>query len=212
MSTWAEGVEELQRFEFCFNTPKCQRTADSFPAKVFSSELQKTHVDELLALHARQGDEHVVSQGFSAIAAQRRRWHPLRLRVGLPLVRVLKLWTTPADEIIRKPERRPWKAFFEPLFPCLGRVTTAFALAFACGLAVLLAFRNTRVYGAILGSALVFRTLALAYFYYPEPRYLFEVLPAATVVIVLGWAELVARLHALAACAWRRARTPAATR
>jgi 4-amino-4-deoxy-L-arabinose transferase-like glycosyltransferase len=194
MSTWAVDTTELSTYEYCFNRDAgCLLTEAAYPPQAFASPRQQERVGELLRLHAMRTDEERVERGFAALAVERRRQRPLTTRLLLPLRRALLLWTRP-DLIVDKPDQRPWPAVYARLAPWLRPLCVAFALAFAASLVALLWQRPTRAWAAILGSAVLFRTAILAYYYFPEPRYLCETVPAAGLVIVLALATLGGRL------------------
>ena len=197
MATWAHGADELKKFEFCFTRRSCMMSIEKFPAEAFASADERETVRALLLRHNREGFTSDVSDGFQKVASERRHRQALRTVVWLPITRSVRLWLTPADDLFKR-RRRPWPALFDPLGPQLHLLSWLLAIGSLLSLVVLAIDRRMRQLAIVAGTAIVFRTLALGYAYYPEPRYLFEVIPIALIVITLAGSVVATAIRARA--------------
>jgi hypothetical protein len=179
MASWA--VDETSvRAQFCFYDPRCQTVLQWAPRAYF--DLDDSAAAEALLKQRKNGvDPEIVSDGFAALAVARRKAHPFRVLIGHPVQRATRLWI--ASEW---PIRPPLRAF--RVRPYIPYVAGSLGIGWLVGGVLLLVRRGRRRLAMILLSALIVRTVALAWLYYAEPRYIVELLPAAIIVMVLGLA------------------------
>jgi 4-amino-4-deoxy-L-arabinose transferase-like glycosyltransferase len=190
MSTWAHSDAELRGYAFCYYTPGCPQSALHYPQAAFDSREEQTRVDELFKRHAREGYPPGVSDAFYQIARERQRRHPWRTLVVLPLERTGFLWFGPHDDLFLNPAWRPWPVVFNRIDKVMSGLSTALTIALAFGLVLTVRRPGTRLLGVVVAAAVLVRTAFLAFLYFPEGRYVLEVLPLAFVVIAVGAANL----------------------
>lgn len=145
-------------------------------------------VNRLIALRDRSGPTDEVSRGFAELAAARRRAHPFRVVVELPLQRAWSMWVSPFDELYQG--RLPWPRVMRYVSRYTRRWARAQFLAVLAAAAILLARRATRVPAATLALPIFVRTVILAWTFYCLPRYAIEVMPLGWVLVSVALVTL----------------------
>ena len=190
MATWARGAGELRQFAFCYVKPSCRLSTAEFPPGAFASSQEREQIGALLAQRNQVGPTPEQSRGFERLAAERRHRRPFHVLLVLPLEHAVELWLTPPKEIPERQDWRPWPTFFNPILRWFRALSWILFGGVLVALVVLLSLPRMRQLGVITGSAILVRTLALGYGYYPEPRYIFEVTPIALVIIAVAGATI----------------------
>lgn len=197
MATWSADGATIPRYAFCFyDGTRCAQSARDYPPEAFDGLSEMAAVDKLFDLRRREGVSERVATGFAKIAEERRARAPLRTRLWLPLARTATVWINAHDDILRDPRWRPWLWLYSILEPTFIPMAIVLALGFLAGGVLLLEERRTRAAALILLSAIIARTLVLAWTFYVEPRYTVEVMPAAYALFGGGVAEVIRRARA----------------
>jgi 4-amino-4-deoxy-L-arabinose transferase-like glycosyltransferase len=148
--------------------------------RAFDSDAERDEVARLLALRGAGDHTPEVSAGFQALADAKRRAHPLRTELGLPLLRFYAMWVAHHDEFL--PPHAPVASWRRALLPLSAVVFFATLI----GAALVCLARRTRLAGLTLVLAVYGRTLILAWTFYCMPRYLLESLPLAYALFAGG--------------------------
>jgi 4-amino-4-deoxy-L-arabinose transferase-like glycosyltransferase len=193
LATWAHTDGELRGYAFCYFNPDCNRSVFAYPAEAFDTPEEVKRVGELLAARKKDGFTSEIDNGFREIAQEHRQRHWWRTGVALPFERAKNLWFSAHDDILLAPSWRPWPKLTNKLLPYFRKLSIGFALAMMAALAFLLFRPRTRMLAAVVVVCAVVRTAALALLYYPEGRYVVELMPVGCVVIAVAVAEAVRR-------------------
>jgi 4-amino-4-deoxy-L-arabinose transferase-like glycosyltransferase len=148
---------------------------DSLPSRAFDSPAQRTQTAELLADYNRTTTlTPTLDRRFAALAEQRRRDHPVRCAIGLPLLRLVDMWLRPRVELFNIDPRWWNYAAQGPdtlLASALGTLNVAYLL-----LALLGAVRRPPLLW-VIAAFTVLRCALLLTIEAPEPRYTLEWYP-----------------------------------
>ncbi len=160
---------------------------DALPHRAFGNEQEHQEVSELFAQY---NSTFVLTPSmdarFAALAQEQVHDHPIRCGLALPLLRGLAMWFTPRREILPL-EGKVWpiaaawendpRDFLFTLF--LFLIGLGYAMLALCGVWRL---RHQPTALWLLLALLIFRTLFLSYFVFPEPRYVLEAYPATIIL------------------------------
>lgn len=177
--------------------------SESLPAGSVDSELERKTVATLYSDYNSSGHNLTVESDnvFGQIAANRRHKHPFRFYIGLPLLRSLAMWMTPRVEVLNLdrrllPPKEAWSEnridFSVSLF--LFLLNAAYLALAVCGAISVLrrycTIENFECFGGfVLVAILVLRTAFLAYFFFPEPRYILETYPCILILAAFVFAK-----------------------
>jgi 4-amino-4-deoxy-L-arabinose transferase-like glycosyltransferase len=190
--TWARDHDPQMWLSTCFLTPPCPNTSQTFPPYAFDSLAERSRVDALLALRAREGLTLSLSRGFDELAAERTRRAFFDVNVVLPLERSYHMWISPFDETLQN-RGKLWPVITRDLSPYFERVMKLILLGLFSGSAGLLLRRETRLGALIVLAPIVTRSLVLPFSNYSMPRYTVEMLPLAYLIVCAGMMALVRR-------------------
>ncbi len=189
--TWLWEPHEIEGFAWPVN--ESPMPFDSLPGRAFDNAPQKTATQELFQ---RYDETRTMSPEldaeFAGLARQRIVDHPWRYYLELPALRALALWFTPRREILPLegrlwPIRAAWSN--DPrdfLFTLLLFVVNLIFVGLA--LAGMWRLRRQTVWLALLLILILSRTIFLAYFTFPEPRYVLEAYPAVLIFAAFAFA------------------------
>jgi 4-amino-4-deoxy-L-arabinose transferase-like glycosyltransferase len=172
----------------------------TLPTGSFDTAAQRDTILTLIKRHNNEGDtlDAASDSTFALIAGERRRRHPFRFYISLPALRSLAMWFTPRVEILSLegrllPIAESWEndpvEFSITLFMFL--VNAAFVGLGLSGVVSMLRGNRSFEGFASLGcftlvAIIVLRTAFLAYFAFPEPRYILEAYPCVIVLAAFG--------------------------
>jgi 4-amino-4-deoxy-L-arabinose transferase-like glycosyltransferase len=167
------------------------------PSGSFQSDQQQQTILQLIQRHNQNGNQLDSSSDdvFQSIARERQHKHPLRSYIGIPFLRSATMWFSPRTEILNLdgklwPIGDAWHSdpvdFLLTLF--LFAINICYmGLAFFGAISILKRSHSLDNFESLgcfaLLAIMVLRTGFLAFFAFPEPRYILEAYPAA---IVLG--------------------------
>jgi 4-amino-4-deoxy-L-arabinose transferase-like glycosyltransferase len=193
--TWLWSYRDVTRYLFPLETTSLP--TDSLPAHAGDDDAQREKALSLIRHHNDEGFylDPESDEAFESMALERRRAHPLRYYITLPILRSLAMWFTPRVEILTYegkllPTAAAWEKdpadFSITIF--LFLVNSAYIMLALLGSAGLLrrrrCFANPEFLGCFAFWAIILiRTGFFAYFAFPEPRYILEAYPD---ILVLG--------------------------
>ena len=187
--TWLWRYSDVERY--LWPVGSSDLPADSLPGGAGDNPAQRQEELGLIRRHNEENDNlsPTDDREFESIASERRRAHPLRYAVTLPLLRSLAMWFTPRVEILPLAGRLlplaqackdDWADFSVTLLLFLLNAGYA-ALAFWGAARPL---DSAQFWGPFaIAATIAVRTGFFACFTFPEPRYVLEVYPE---VIALG--------------------------
>jgi hypothetical protein len=194
LKTWAPDNGNQMGISTCFYTLPCQPDLRGYPEMAFDSPEERATVEKLMALRAREGLSQKVSDGFEALAAQRRRHHWLRTEVWHPLLRAWRMWVADHGEVLQG--RQPWPEVIVPLRRAFEPLSGIFFVSLMAAGIWLLRRQATRFMALTLLVPLVARTLILPHQLYSMPRYSNEVMPFGFILISVAAALLLGQARA----------------
>jgi hypothetical protein len=169
----------------CLHTPGCRFTAAQMQhdrARPFESPAEEAEVARLLALHDKEGMSPAVDAGFDALASARLRRHPLEVLLLLPVERGVKMWTGHMlDEVMPNPPKQ-----IVPIRRALDPLQGLFGLLMVVGGALAVRDERLRSLGWTALAVVGARTAVLGFTAICTPRYTFEALPLAILLIAVG--------------------------
>lgn len=181
VKTWIADYASTE--EIYWAVPGSEIESAKLPSRTFDSPRQQTETAELIndynrALHV--GPD--LDNRFQALATARIHSHPLRCYVGLPLLRIVDMWSRPRTEMLPCDTR--WWEFnddvqWSVLAVTFGIINLAYLLS---GLAGWMYARRLPLIGLQV-LFVILRSGFLGTLENPEPRYTLEMYP---VVIVLA--------------------------
>jgi len=172
--TWFADAASNEEFYWC--SDDCPLRIEVLPGRAFDSAAQREQTAELLD-DANDGVAITpeLDAQLAALATQRNAEHPLRSRVGLPLLRLADMLFRPRTELFPSPARwwewrkHPAASWFALIYALLNAVYFALAVV---------AFVKRRVPLAVMLLAyVVLRCLLLLTLENAEPRYTLEFFP-----------------------------------
>jgi hypothetical protein len=156
LQTWSRDDRPAAQLQSCFYNVQCSpplvlfEEHGAFVAPAHDADYERAKVAELLELREKEGLSRAVSDGFMALARNRRARHPWRVLVGLPLLRAWRMWSAPQYELVANPGWWPWPSVAQRLVPHFGLMSLLLLAGIVASAAVLLAQRRTHIAGAIL--------------------------------------------------------------
>lgn len=187
LRSYARDWDPMTWVTTCLYDTRCDPRLEDFDKQqAFDSPEERERVRALLAQRKREGHTAALSAAFQQLADERRRAHPLRTELGLPLSRMLWMWVADHSELV--PPRHPASRFI-PIFKPLS---VALLVATLLGLALALRERERawRLAIATLALAIFGRVAVMGYTFYCMPRYLLEVVPLTYALVALGLSQL----------------------
>jgi hypothetical protein len=181
LNTWGADQSVYPKASWCFFDPSCFPNINTYPPEAFDSAQEKSEVDRLLAYRRSEKFSARVSDGFAALAQQKRRSHLFRSYVSLPLRRIWNVWINEHNDINHSIQ--PWPKLWDKMRDAWWKLALGYCIAVLVATALLLIRKDTRRITLVLFSAIALRTLFLAYFFYIEPRYTVEVMPLGLCLI-----------------------------
>lgn len=163
---------------------------DNLPERAFDSKREYDATDELISDYNQQlyVDEDL-DKRFESLAQERITHNPFRYAVWLPLLRITSMWLRPRTELL--PVEARWWEFSE------HRGQSSFAVVWAILNLLLVAtalrgwlVNRLGIYGFILVSFIIIRSLFLGTLENPEPRYVLECFPAVLVLASGGMSKV----------------------
>ncbi len=191
MKTWIADYASTE--EIYWVVPGSEIDAEKLPSRAFDSPQQREETLRLIgdynqAVHVSPE----IDQRFEALAQERRRVHPVRSGVELPVLRIFDMWLRPRTEMLPS-DSRWWEFDDEPKWSVLAVSLGVIGLFYCiCGLTGCLRIRPLAGTGLLL-LFVILRSGFLGTLENPEPRYTLEMYP---VVIVFAAAALVRRATA----------------
>jgi 4-amino-4-deoxy-L-arabinose transferase-like glycosyltransferase len=171
--------------------------------QAFDSQQEKDFVVSLFARRAKMGLTTGIDHDFAELARTRAEKRPFWVYVVLPLLRAGNMWVTWYAETLVAPAWRPLKPLSDWVYRGMFPMTLIQLILILASLAFLLRRTQYRWLAATLLSAMLVRTLVLAWTAYSMPRYALEVMPVAWVLIAVA-----AREAFISFRTWRAARAP----
>ncbi len=158
---------------------------DALPVRAFDSPAQLRETAALLNdynLHTTITP--ALDARFAALARERERAHPIRVYLGMPLLRLADMWFRPRTELFNM-DLRWWNYWSEGPDTVLAYAFGALNLAYLA-LALLGAFQRPPLLG-VFAAFVLLRCALLWTIEAPEPRYTLECFP---MIFVLGGSAL----------------------
>jgi 4-amino-4-deoxy-L-arabinose transferase-like glycosyltransferase len=172
----------------------------TLPAGSVDSAAQRDTILALFKRHNNEGNtlDAASDNTFALIADERRREHPFRFYVSLPILRSLAMWITPRTQILEfegrlLPVSESWEN--DPVDFSLTLLLFAINIVYVglggVGAASILRQSRSLSHFEFLGcltllSIIIMRTAFFAYFAFPEPRYILEAYPCVIVLAAFG--------------------------
>jgi 4-amino-4-deoxy-L-arabinose transferase-like glycosyltransferase len=176
VATWIVDYASVE--EIYWNVPGDKIDPDKLPARAYDSPIERYATTAVIADYNQSAElTPEIDARFGELAAQRRREHPFRYFVVLPVLRIADMWLRPRTELLPSDVR--WWEFNDELrgsvmavsFGLLNLAYVVAALWFA-----LRRFSSIRYAGLLLGFVLL-RSAFLGTLENPEPRYTLECYP-----------------------------------
>ena len=177
VKTWMADYASVE--EIYWNVPGDKIDPQKLPARAIENETERDTTQTLLENYNESQDiTPELDARFGELAAERRRAHPLRYYVVLPLVRVADMWLRPRTETL-PPDVRWWEfnddAKRSAVAVCFGVLNLAYVTA---ALLALVRRRSSIRWSGLLVIFLLLRSAFLGTLENPEPRYTLECYPA----------------------------------
>ncbi len=188
MQSWSLNSHPAEYPQSCFYDAPCQPTIELFPPVdgafvPADTPNERQRVDALLQERRRRGVTAEVSNGFLAIARERRQRHPLRTLVQLPLERAWTMWTSSQDELLKNPGWRPWIWLTNQVLPYFPRFARWLVYLTLLGGATVLLDRRLRIPALVILLPILTRTLVLGWTAFSLPRYIVGLYPLCFLII-----------------------------
>lgn len=187
--TWLWKFCEVDGYLWTLN--KSSIAADGLPSRATDGTRERTEVTKLLRRYNQSNRmDAVLDAEFARLASRRIDELPVRYYLVLPVLRGLAMWFTPRREILPLegklwPVSNAWendpRDFLFTLL--LFLINSAYVALAAWGG---WKFRKETEWLILLVGMPVIRTVFLACFTFPEPRYVLEVYPAVIILAVLA--------------------------
>lgn len=163
---------------------------NSLPERAFDSREEYEATDKLISAYNQQlYIDPDLDWQFELLARHRMNHNPFRYYVWLPGLRIADMWLRPRTEMLPAEPRwwqfsnDPWESAFSVLWAVLN---FTFLLAALCGW---ISWR-LGIYGFVLVSFVLVRSLFLGTLENPEPRYMLECFPVVLVFAAGAFARL----------------------
>jgi 4-amino-4-deoxy-L-arabinose transferase-like glycosyltransferase len=181
IKTWMADYASVE--EIYWNVPGDKIDAQKLPARAIENEAERDITSGLVEDYNESQDiTPELDARFGELAAERKRAHPLRYYVVLPLVRVADMWLRPRTETL-PPDVRWWEFNDDPKRSAVAVGFGLLNLAYlTAGMFALVRKRSAIHWSGLLVTFLLLRSVFLGTIENPEPRYTLECYPAVIVL------------------------------
>jgi 4-amino-4-deoxy-L-arabinose transferase-like glycosyltransferase len=183
--TWLVEFDSV--YEIAWNVPGDTIDANLLPSRAFDSPQEHEHTLDLIARYnENQQIDEELDQEFANLARERRRMHPVRYYVLLPVGRVVDMWLRPRTDTFPI-EVRWWEYWRVPTETAFSVLYAGIGVVFL-GLACVgwLRTRRLQPYIGLFTFYIVIRTVFLLSASTSEPRYTIEAWPMVLVLAALA--------------------------
>jgi hypothetical protein len=177
VKTWMADYASVE--EIYWNVPGDKIDAQKLPARAMENEGERATTLSLIEDYNESQDiTPELDARFGELAAERKRAHPLRYYIVLPLVRVADMWLRPRTEML-PPDVRWWEFNDDAMRSTVAVGFGVLNLAYVTAALLALVRRRSCIRSAgLLVTFLLLRSAFLGTLENPEPRYTLECYPA----------------------------------